>query len=153
MSEENLEKVHIDLGDDPDAGGESMWALPLGDDLFELRNTPFHAYALNFRDVVKAVSRAPSLKPSILEVVRRSGHRTIWIAFASEVPTDRCEAYAASLNEWRAYFEGADKRYFAIDVEPDGDYSRVLAAIESWLRQGVLKSYRTGPDESEYHAT
>jgi hypothetical protein len=79
---EELTKIHVDLGGDPESGGEAMWAKALGDDLYELRNVPFHTYDLNFLDIVRAIPQHPDLKPSIEAVIRRGGHRTIWITFA-----------------------------------------------------------------------
>ncbi len=146
---EELTKVHIDLGGNPDSGGEAMWAKALGADLYELRNVPFHAYELNFLDVVRAVEQRPDLKPSIEAVVRRSGHRTIWITFAESVAHETRVALATALNEWRGYFEGKDGRYFAIDVEPEGSYELVLERIEEWRRDGLLERYRTGPSNSD----
>jgi hypothetical protein len=59
--EESLTKVYIDLPQHWATGGESMWALPLGDNLFEIRNTPFHAYGINWGDIVRADSNDPQL--------------------------------------------------------------------------------------------
>jgi hypothetical protein len=146
---EELTKVHIDLGDNPDSGGEAMWAKALGRDLYELRNIPFHAYDLNFLDVVRAIAPRPDLKPSIEAVVRRSGHRTMWVTFAESVDRETRAILATELNEWRGYFEGKDGRYFAIDVEPEGSYEHVLARIEEWRQAGLVDRYRTGPSSSD----
>jgi len=146
---EELTKIHIDLGDNPESGGEAMWAKALGDDLYELRNSPFFAYDLNFLDIVRAIPQRPDLKPSIEAVVRRSGHRTIWITFADAVERDACVALATELNEWQAYYEGAGGRYFAIDVEPEGSYERVLERVEEWRQSGLLDRYRTGPSSED----
>ena len=80
-TDENLTKVHVDLPNNPAMGGESMWAVDLGNDLYELRNVPFHAYDLNFGDVVRATADSPELKPEIRGVERRSGHRTLRVFF------------------------------------------------------------------------
>jgi hypothetical protein len=85
MEQEELTKVHIDLPNNPHSGGEALWAKALGDDLYELRNNPFYAYGLNFLDVVHAIPRAQDQKPSVLKIVRRSGHRTIWVTFTDDV--------------------------------------------------------------------
>ena len=144
-TDEELVKVHIDLGDNPDAGGEAMFAKPLGNDLFELRNNPFHAYDFNFLDVVEAREDAPNLKPSVKRVVTRSGHRTIWLEFRETIPREDRVTLMNELHAWQAFFEGKDSIYFSIDVEPEGDYDRTLARIEEWRRAGKLKFYRTGP--------
>lgn len=75
--EDSLTKVHIDLPNHWATGGESLWALPLGDDLYEIRNSPFYAYGINWGDVVWAHSNDPELKPQVREVVTPSGNRTL----------------------------------------------------------------------------
>ena len=62
---------------------------------------------------------------------------------------DACVTLATELNEWQAYYEGAGGRYFAIDVEPEGSYERVLERIEEWRRSGLLDQYRTGPSSED----
>ena len=44
MNDEKLVKVHLDLPDNEDVGGESFWAEDLGNDLYRIRNNPFYAY-------------------------------------------------------------------------------------------------------------
>jgi uncharacterized protein DUF4265 len=144
---ESIVKVHIDLTGSSETGGESMWAEPLGDDLYELRNTPFYAYSLNCLDVVHAVAASPHLKPSIVGVARRSGHRTLWVTFADGVSIDDCIAFATRVNEWYAYFEHAKGRYFAIDVEPRGNYDAVREQLGQWIRTGVVRRYQTRPSD------
>ena len=84
MENEKLTKVYVDLPNHWATGGESMWAVDLGDDLYEIRNVPFYAYNLNVGDVVFATADSPDLKPEVRRVVRRSGHRTMRLFFASE---------------------------------------------------------------------
>src|SRR5688500_14904960 len=81
MTDEKMTKVYVDLPHHWATGGESMWAVELGGELYELRNTPFHAYDLNFGDVVRATKPTPDTRPQVREVVRRSGHRTLRIHF------------------------------------------------------------------------
>jgi hypothetical protein len=145
MEQEELTKVHIDLPNNPEVGGEAMWAKPLGDDLYELRNNPFFAYGLNFLDVVRAVPLAPNQKPSVLEVIRRSGHRTIWVTFEDENSSDARVERLTLLNRWQAFYEGANNTYFVIDVEPDGDFAAVLTQLSRWRDEGIL-TYHTGEE-------
>lgn len=120
-----------------------MWAKALGDDLYELRNNPFYAYGLNFLDVVYAVARAADQKPSVLRVVRRSGHQTIWITFIDDSHEDARVELLKELNQWRGFHENANGTYFVVDVEPDGDYAAVIERLSHWRDQGLL-SYHTG---------
>jgi len=145
MPQEELTKVHIDLPNNPHTGGEAMWAKALGDDLYELRNNPFFAYGLNFLDVVHAVSLTPDLKPSVLKVVRRSGHRTIWVTFTDSDHGDARAQRLTLLNQWRGFHEGLDGTYFVIDVEPEGDFAAVLGQLARWREEAIL-TYHTGQE-------
>lgn len=143
MEQEELTKVYVDLPNNPEAGGEAMWAKPLGNDLYELRNNPFYAYGLNYRDVVRAVPRAPDQKPSVLEVVRRSGHRTIWVTFTDDASAEARGQRLLELNRWQAFHENADGTYFVLDVEPEGSITDVLGQLTTWREQGLL-TFHTG---------
>jgi hypothetical protein len=136
---EVLTKVHVPLPENPHSGGESLWAKELGEGLFELRNVPFFAYGLNFCDVVLAIQPAPDQKPSVLRVVRRGGHQTVWVTFLDERSSTERGQLLEELNSWKAYYEGADGTYFAIDVEPGGDYEAVITRLRSWQALGILE--------------
>ena len=51
---EALEKVVIDLKDDV-YGAEVLWAAPVGDQKYELRNAPFLAYGYSELDLVASI--------------------------------------------------------------------------------------------------
>ena len=143
MVRDDLTKIHIDLPNNPHTGGEAMWAKALGDDRYELRNSPFYAYGLNFLDVVHAVALAPNQKPSVLSVVQRAGHRTIWVTFTDVADSGARVERLNVLNAWRASHEGADGTYFVIDIEPEGDFAAVLDQLSTWRAEGIL-TYHTG---------
>src|SRR5438270_4958530 len=76
--EDELVKVHFVLKE-PDMGssGESLWAAPVGSNLYELRNSPWHVRTVNWLDVVEAIPEAEDLWPEFIRVHKRGGHRTI----------------------------------------------------------------------------
>lgn len=136
--DEVLVKIHVDLPNHWATGGEAFWAKPLGDDLFELRNVPFHAYDLNFLDVVLATSDAPDRRPEIRRVVRRSGHRTLRVIFAESTSPEERTARLTRMAPLGVTFEGANARYFALDVVPEGDYAAARASLAAAEEEGVL---------------
>lgn len=139
MSEDDdLTKVVVDLPHHWATGGESMWARSLGDDLFEVRNVPFYAYGLNFLDVVRAVEPSPDNKAAALELGKASGHQTLRVSFTDALPEPERPELLRRLNEHHASFEGANPRYFAIDVEPNGNYAAVRAQLDEWQEGGLL---------------
>src|SRR5260370_42030375 len=94
----DLVKVFVDLPNHWDTNGESMWARSLGDDLYELHNSPFSAYDLNYLDVVVALSAEPGLKPQICRMERRSGHKTLRLIFKAETARAVRDQILAKIN-------------------------------------------------------
>ena len=107
MSTDNLEKLHIDLPNHWAIGGESLWATPLGDDLYRIENVPFFAYGLNFLDVVLATSDSDELKPEIRKVVTPSGRRTYRVMFDSSVEREKQVELLEILEQFEASYERA----------------------------------------------
>lgn len=157
MSEENLTKIHVDLPNNEDVAGESLWAEDLGENLYRIRNVPFHAYGLNFNDVVFAEAESEELRPSVLRVHEESGHKTLRVIFTNESFEEERITKLKELNKHKAYYENANGTLFAIDVEADGDYGAVCDVLYGWESQGIL-SYETcearkeGSFDAEYSA-
>jgi hypothetical protein len=136
--DDSLTKVRIGLPNHWAAGGESLWAPPLGDDLYEIRNAPFYAYGINWGDIVRAYSAEPKLEAEVREVVKRSGNRTLRVFFDEEPGEEAQEAVLLSLQVLGASWERADERYVAIDVHPEADYDAVCERISGLANQGIL---------------
>lgn len=148
-ADEELVKVFVELRD-ATFGAESFWAKPLGGDLYELRNSPWYAYDLHFYDVVRAVPDQPGEKPRITGVVRRSGHKTLRVQFASEMAEPERLEMLRSLHQWRGFHEQCRDGLYAVDVEPDGNYGAVCDQLWEWEQAGRLQyetgTTREGPD-------
>lgn len=140
--ESSLTKVHIDLPNHWATGGESVWALPLGDDLYEIRNTPFYAYDINWGDVVRAHSDDPKLKPEVREVVKRSGNKTLRVIFNEEVNEEEQDSVLSSLQFPDLSWERATELLVAIDVHPEADYEAVRDKLLE-LEQKEILGYET----------
>jgi hypothetical protein len=136
--EDSQTKVHIDLPNHWATGGESLWALPLGDDLYEIRNTPFYAYGINWGDIVRAYSDDPKLKPEVREVVKRSGNRTLRLFFGEAQSEETQKSVLSSLRVLDVSWERADEYYVAIDVHPGADYDAVCEKLSELENHGIL---------------
>lgn len=134
--DEKLTKVHVDLPNHWATSGESVWACDLGGDIYEIRNVPFYAYDLNFRDVVEAVAESPDLKPEVRRVVRRSGNRTMRIFFNEDTTPERRRELLETLKPLLVSYEGATERLFALDIEPGADLAVIRAELDVWEREG-----------------
>jgi hypothetical protein len=136
--EDSLTKVHIDLPNHWAVGGESLWALSLGDDLYEIRNTPFHAYALNWGDIVRAPTDNEDQIPEVLEVVRSSGHDTFRVFFSSNLDQAKQDAILSSLQSLDLSWERCDDRYVALDVHPGVIHDVVFDKLSELAKEEVL---------------
>ena len=138
MSEESLVKIHIDLPNHWAVGGESMWATALGDDLFRIENVPFHAYGLNFLDVVSATPDSEDTIPEIRRVVKASGHRTYRVIFSKETDREKQEELLDKLMQYGASYERADRTLVAVDIKPSGDYLAVYDQLDEYANDEYL---------------
>ena len=134
-----LTKVHVDLPNHWATGGESLWARALGGDRFAIENVPFYAYDLNFGDIVEARATAPELKPSVLRVVERSGHRTIRVFFRDGVAEEERLRHLQSLKEFHVTFERCSERYFALDLDPEASIDAVRDRLNECEGEGLLE--------------
>jgi hypothetical protein len=144
---DGLDKLRIELPNHPNVSGETLWAERLGKNLYEIRNVPFHAYGLNFLDVVVATPKGAGELPTIDRVHRRSGHRTIRICFTEDTLLEERVPTLMSLQRHGATFEGASQAYYAIDVGPDGNWARICDTVKSWSDQGLV-TFETGDSPS-----
>ena len=131
-------KVHIDLPNHWAIGGESMWATPLGNDLYRLENVPFYAYGLNYHDVVRATADSEELKPEVRELVETSGHRTFRIYFEKTTDKEKHNDILNSLKDFALSFEQANDIYYALDMEPEGDYNAAYDRLDDLEQEGIL---------------
>jgi hypothetical protein len=135
----DLVKVFVDLPNHWNTNGESMWAKPLGDDLYELHNSPFSAYDLNYLDIVVALSAEPHLKPQVIRVERRSGHQTLRLIFMAETARVERDNILAKINELGATYENANSTLYSIDIPRTEDYQPLCDQLWNWEQSGTLE--------------
>lgn len=125
-SKEGLVKILFRVVDsDGGVNVETLWAEPLGDDRYRVRNCPFYAYRTSFLDVVHAEFDESEGHITFRRVVEKSGHRTLRVIFKPPVsekgafdqanPSDRLLDSLAKLG---CTYEGANRVYICIDVPP-----------------------------------
>jgi hypothetical protein len=116
-----------------------MWARPLGDDLYELHNSPFSAYDLNYLDVVVALPAEPDLKPQISRIERRSGHKTLRLIFKAETMRPERDKILAKINDLGATYENADSTLYSLDIPRIENYQPLCDQLWSWEQSGALE--------------
>lgn len=138
--EEKHVKIVIDLPDSEDGvAGEGIWSVKVGEDLYEVRNSPWHTTDINYLDVVRAIAPAEDMNPVVTEVVRRSGHRTIHVVVLDEGKPYKGEVLIY-LNEMGASYENGNGTLYAVDLKPEVDFNSVADYLaecqdKGWLEQ------------------
>lgn len=129
--EDELAKVHFELKE-PDMGssGESLWAAPVGSNLYELRNSPWHVRTVNWLDVVEAIPEAEDLRPEFVRVHERSGHRTIHL-FMSDAGKSSSQEILDMCDQLGATYEGMNDRVFALDFAPEIEIAPAIQYLQS----------------------
>jgi hypothetical protein len=128
-------------------GGESFWAEPLGDDLYRLDTIPFYAYDIHYRDVVRAVPQEPGAMPTVIEVVRPSGHKTLRVMFEARLSPEEVEHLLESLAGRGVQIERSPDHFYALNVPPDRDYQGICTLLWTQENAGWL-NYETGTTAS-----
>jgi len=130
VEDEELVKVLVEYVEDGEERTERLWAKPVGPDLFEIRNTPWFVYGLNWGDVVHCASLSDTEVPRVLTVAGRSGHKTLRVIFNPErVSDERQASILTRLNDMDAFYERFNERCVALDVEPTADYEAVFSYL------------------------
>lgn len=139
MSEEDLEKIYIDLPNNEAVGGESLWAKPLGNTLYEIHNVPFYAYGLNYFDIVKVDASDETKKPIVLEVFEYSGFETLRVIFKEIFDKQAQDSLFIELKKYKVDIERCSDIYVALSIEPEGDYDAVYAKLTELEDLGFLE--------------
>jgi hypothetical protein len=129
--ENEFVKVHFELAE-PDSGisGESLWAAPLGENLYELQNSPWHVRNVNWLDVVEAIQRNDNEWPEFVRVHKRGGHRTIHLYILKAGKHLRQEILD-ECNRLGSTFENRDHSVHALDFPPGSDVAPAIEYLES----------------------
>jgi len=141
MSEDARVQVRVDLPNHPLTESETLWARPLEDGRFEVRNVPFYAYGLNFLDLVKA--REDGEGPwRITRISEPSGHRTIRLFLTEPLAPAQRGMFLLQLRGLGVALDEATDQYIAVDVPPESDWEAVRAHLDGLEKEGTL-SYET----------
>ena len=141
MSEDSsrLRVLRVELPNHWHGSEESIWAMPLADNLYEIRNVPHMAYGLNFLDIVYAERRRGLPEPFVSCVVRHSGHRTLRCIFLGNLPEDEQRPYLEDIAALGGSFERAAPNYVCIDVHPAASMDAIEAQLSRLEASGVLE--------------
>jgi hypothetical protein len=110
---------------------ERSWARALGNEEYELRNVPLSVTSAHLFDVVRCTRTSEGVL-NVDEIVRPSGHRTIWISFSSDISYENRRMVLGWVRDRGLHFERGQLSY-AIDVPPEFDYGETCRVVQSLL--------------------
>jgi hypothetical protein len=101
---------------DEDGDIETLWAMPLGGELYRLDNSPFFAYGVSWLDVVEAPPESDGL-PTVRRVAEKSGHRTVRVRL-EDARAPEAKPFLEGLNKLGCTYEGCGKTLLSVNVPP-----------------------------------
>jgi len=135
-SSEGLVKVTFDLPEKEGAlATESLWAEPIGDNLYRLRNVPFYLRGFSEQDTVRAEEHEGRL--AVTDIVERGGHSTYRIFLPEQTTEEQFAKDWASLRELGCTYERATRRLVGVDVPPHADVYAAYNVLEKGERDGL----------------
>ena len=136
---EEFVKVILELPDPSEGvGAERMWAIALGNDVYEIRNSPWFARNVNWGDWVKAIAPDNDKWPVFVSVVKRSGHRTIHF-FLHEVGLERKDSILREINRLGAHYENCNGTMYAVDCQPEIDITPIIEYLNRLEAEDALR--------------
>lgn len=117
---------------------ETLWAKPLGQDLYEIRSLPKFIENMNALDIVRAIASDFNDQPLVTETVSKSGHETIRFLFLKSSSFNR-EDVLRRLRALGAVTEEVGRGFWAVDVDPERDYQKIRDYLSALRVQGVLE--------------
>ena len=133
-SNEGLVKVVFDV---PEKDGsilktESLWAEPVGEDRYRLRNVPVLVFGFSEQDVITATDNNGKLV--VTGVATRGGHSTYRLVLPEDTIEEKFLQDWVRLKELGCTYGRATRHYVAIDVPPHADIYAVYEALEEGER-------------------
>ena len=124
----NMTKIRL-VGSRP-SDIETLWATPLGADLYRLENSPFFAYGISWQDVIEAKRHSESDVPEFVRRVRKSGNRTLRVIFEnSRLAEPTAQTVLRELQRLGCSYEGMQPHLVAVNVPPEARIEEVTGYL------------------------
>jgi hypothetical protein len=122
---ENMVKVLLQDGTDV----ETLWAVPVGDDLYRLDNSPFFVYRVSWEDVVCAERDSDGIL-CFSDVVQKSGNRTLRVITNTyDTTSPEAKPFLDGIINLGCSYEGFQPRLISINVPPEVELKVVAAYL------------------------
>lgn len=134
-------RVPLDRGEDEAGPADDwLWAEPMGADRFRVESCPFFAYGISRDDVVRAAAAPTEEAPCLLDVMEKSGHRTLRLALdpGTDLEAPPVRQILERLLELGCTHELLRPKIVAIDLPPEVDLPAVAELLQRAHEGGAL---------------
>ena len=119
---------------------ELVWSKPLGNNLYQVENVPEDIEDVNLHDVVKCKQESGEL-PIIIEIVRRSGNRTLRVKFREETSAENAVDVIMELRRKDVFYEKGSLRRYMFNIKPTVNYEAIRDFLKAKEEDGLLWVY------------
>jgi Domain of unknown function (DUF4265) len=113
----------------------------LGNDLYEVRNSPFFAFDINFGDTVRVQTTVDDV-PTVVDAVGRSGHKTLRIILRDQWVGGTASACLGGVEEMATNHEHAVGPLYSLDCRPEAQYPAVCDYLFELEGKGFCSTRR-----------
>jgi Domain of unknown function (DUF4265) len=117
---------------------ESLWAEPLGGNLYRVWNLPVFAYNVDMRAVVECREPPEGGLPVVTRVVEPGDCFVIRLFFSEAATEEQIQTVLDVLSARRALFEKANLRHWAVGLRTAADFDWVGPALEPHVQSGIV---------------
>jgi hypothetical protein len=116
--------------EDGSANVETLWAFDLGEDRYQLDNSPFYAYSVSVGDIVYAPVDPDEGRPTFSRVLEKSGNRTVRVIFDPPLADgNSSDDVVKELLALGCSYEGANPTYLCIVIPQESDFAAVCSHL------------------------
>ena len=130
-------RVALPSGDLSGGTAEWLWAEPVGDGRFLLKNIPIFAFGLSCEDTVIAESHGGTL--DFDGIAERGGHSTYRLYLKSDRNDNQVIRLLETLGRMQCEKEVATEKIIGVDVPPSADIYQVYELLEKAEAAGILE--------------
>ena len=117
---------------------ENLWAKELDKHTYQLENSPFYAYGLSYKDIIKATFDTEEQRLVFQKVLKRNGHSTYRVFINKNLSSEKFEEYWKELKILGCTYESSGN-LFSIDVPQKANINKVYEILEKGESDRILE--------------
>jgi len=136
---EGMVKIKIKLppSDWHKYGAETLWATPLGNDLYRIENSPFFVDEISYLDIVLARLEEGSAVPVVRGVTKRSGNSTYRILLGDNTTHEQFDAYIKFAADLGCTYQALQQHQYSLNVPAGVAVTAIAAGLQKYADENA----------------